>query len=86
MQTKNTAFLLSQDIADEELNTLVKLYKPNYIWRPSSDDTKSSVYKLNSYELKNSSDIEHFLNPSLRLLMPTSGTLGVFKVCSVIRK
>lgn len=76
LRSRDVAFLFPHDIDKDEIEKLIRLYEPNYIWEPSSMEKSNSIYNCGSYRLIVNSSIEHKLNDSLRILLPTSGTLG----------
>lgn len=64
------AVLLLDKYADPaSVSALIKIFEPNFLWKPGSDDGYYELETLNQYAHSS-------LNPELALLLSTSGTTG----------
>lgn len=71
--------LLPKEIANEALENLISVYKPNYLFKPINNGTNefTLIYEEGKYALfQNVIYTDHNLHPDLALLMATSGSTG----------
>jgi len=86
LQTENVAVLIDAKINKGFLENLINTYSPDYIWSPekiySKTEYKFGVYRLT--ELSPSNNI--VINPSLHLLLSTSGSTGSPKMIKLTKE
>lgn len=57
-------------------NRFIEIYEPNWIFQPSQSVSSLSLYQLYDYEIYKHSLRSIDMNPSLALLLTTSGSTG----------
>lgn len=75
----HVCLLISKDIKDSMLEDLVRLYAPNYIFKPGSD----GIYHLQAGSEQHNREPIH---PDLALLLSTSGSTGSPKLVRLTKK
>lgn len=76
IQNDFPVLLLDAKKSDEQLQHLLEIYTPNYIWRPTITSAGIPLYSYDKYSLYAYSETNIPLHPDLSLLLTTSGSTG----------
>jgi len=76
LRSGHTAVLLVANTDPELLSNLIRLYRPDYVWRSDADSGEVD-YEYRSYQLiRHNVERDTTINPDLALLLSTSGSTG----------
>jgi acyl-coenzyme A synthetase/AMP-(fatty) acid ligase len=89
LQNNHVSLMLSDALGTAQLNELIKLYSPNYLYLPETrknDFTYNEVYSNGGYVLLEIPNSKTVLHNDLALLLTTSGSTGSPKLVRQSRK